>query len=43
MYPIPEDVVTRCNLLLTDDLREIKDQFIEFIDKLNPVDSDLKR
>ena len=42
MYPIPEDVVTRCDLLLTDDLREIQDQFIEFIDRHNLVESDLK-
>ena len=32
MYPIPEEVAEKCNKILTDDLREIKDKFIDFID-----------
>ncbi len=31
MYPIPESLAARCNDILTEDLREIKDQFIEII------------
>lgn len=31
MYPIPDIIATRCDKLLTDDLREIKDKFIELI------------
>ena len=31
MYPIPNYIAERCNNLLTDDLREIKDQFLEMI------------
>ena len=31
MYTIPDDIAERCDSILTDDLREIKDQFIEFI------------
>ena len=31
MYPIPADIAERCDSILTDDLREIKDQFIEFV------------
>lgn len=42
MYPIPEDIVTMCDSILTDDLREIQDKFIEFIDRHNLVESDLK-
>ncbi len=29
MYPIPESLAARCNDILTEDLREIKDQFME--------------
>ena len=29
MYPIPEDIAERCNTILTEDLREIKDRFLE--------------
>ena len=32
MYPIPNYIAERCNNLLTDDLREIKDQFLEMIE-----------
>lgn len=35
MYPIPDDISGKCNAILTDDLREIKDQFIGFIEKRN--------
>lgn len=31
MYPIPEDIAKKCNELLTDDLREIKDKFIDLV------------
>ena len=31
MYPIPEDIAKKCDELLTDDLREIKDKFIDMI------------
>lgn len=30
-YPIPEEIAARCNSLLTEDLREIKDRFCELI------------
>lgn len=33
MYPIPNYIAERCNNLLTDDLREIKDQFMEMIEE----------
>ena len=35
MYPIPDDISEKCDTILTDDLREIKDQFIGFIEKRN--------
>ena len=31
MYPIPEEMAEKCNSILTDDLREIKDRFCELI------------
>lgn len=31
MYPIPDDIVEICDEILTDDLREIKDRFLEMI------------
>lgn len=31
MYPIPDDIAKKCDELLTDDLREIKDKFIDMI------------
>jgi len=31
MYPIPEDIAKRCDSILTDDLRDIKDRFMEFV------------
>ena len=31
MYPIPYEIAVRCNSILTDDLREIKDRFVEMI------------
>ena len=30
-YPIPDEIVNRCNTILTEDLREIKDQFLELL------------
>ena len=35
MYPIPDDISEKCDTILTDDLREIKDQFLDFIEKRN--------
>lgn len=35
MYPIPEEIVKRCDSILSDDLREIKDKFIELIEERN--------
>lgn len=32
MYPIPDDIAKRCNDILTDDLREIKDKFITMVE-----------
>jgi ADP-ribosylglycohydrolase len=32
MYPIPDDIAERCDSILTEDLREIKDRFCEFIE-----------
>ena len=29
VYPIPEEIAERCNSILTEDLREIKDRFFE--------------
>ena len=31
MYPIPNDIVKRCNDILTEDLREIKDLFLDLV------------
>jgi hypothetical protein len=33
MYPIPREIAERCDSILSDDLREIKNQFIELISK----------
>ena len=33
MYPIPRSIAEKCNDILTDDLREIKDQFVDIINK----------
>lgn len=33
MYPIPDKIADKCDSILTDDLREIKDQFLEMIEK----------
>lgn len=35
MYPIPNDISEKCDTILTNDLRETKDQFIDFIEKRN--------
>lgn len=35
MYSIPEDIAERCNKILTEDLREIKDRFCELIEDRN--------
>lgn len=32
MYSIPEDIAERCNKILTEDLRDIKDRFCELIE-----------
>lgn len=31
MYPIPDGIAEICDEILTDDLREIKDKFMEMI------------
>jgi ADP-ribosylglycohydrolase len=31
VYPIPDEIAERCNSILTEDLREIKDRFIEIM------------
>jgi len=31
MYPIPDEIAEKCNNILTEDLREIKDQFMELL------------
>jgi ADP-ribosylglycohydrolase len=36
-YPIPEEIAERCDSLLTEDLRDIKDEFCDFIDKRSPL------
>ena len=33
MYPIPEEIAKRCDKLLTEDLKEIKDKFITMIEQ----------
>ena len=33
MYPISDDIAKRCDSILTEDLREVKDRFCEFIDR----------
>lgn len=35
VYPIPEEIAERCNNILTEDLRDIKDRFCELIEKPN--------
>ena len=35
-YAIPEEITERCDSLLTEDLRDIKDRFCDFIDKRSP-------
>ena len=32
MYPIPDEIALRCDRVLTDDLREIKDRFCQLIE-----------
>ena len=31
MYPIPEEIAKQCDAILTEDLKEIKDQFVDMI------------
>jgi ADP-ribosylglycohydrolase len=31
MYPIPDEIAKRCDSILTEDLREIKDRFCDLI------------
>lgn len=33
MYPIPDDIAKRCDSILTDDLRDVKDRFCKLIDE----------
>ena len=42
-YPIPDDIAERCDSLLTEDLRDIKDRFCDFIDKRSPYVKKLTR
>jgi len=35
MYPIPDEIAERCDNILTEDLRDIKDKFMEKIKKDN--------
>ena len=37
MYPIPNDIAERCNNILTEDLREIKDQFMTLVSERGKV------
>jgi len=32
MYPIPEEIAEKCNSTLTEDLREIKDKFLDMVE-----------
>jgi ADP-ribosylglycohydrolase len=32
MYPIPEEIAKRCDDILTKDLREIKDKFLDMVE-----------
>ena len=42
-YPIPDDIAKRCDSLLTEDLRDIKDKFCDFINKRSPYIKKLTR
>ena len=33
MYPIPDEIAERCDSLLTEDLREVKDRFVDCVQK----------
>ena len=35
VYLIPDEIAERCNNILTEDLRDIKDRFCELIEKRN--------
>jgi ADP-ribosylglycohydrolase len=35
-YPIPDDIAEKCDSYLTEDLRDIKDRFCDFIAQRNP-------
>ena len=35
-YPIPDDIAEKCDVYLTEDLRDIKDRFCDFIAQRNP-------
>jgi ADP-ribosylglycohydrolase len=35
-YSIPDDIAEKCDSFLTEDLRAIKDRFVDFIDKRSP-------
>ena len=42
-YPIPDDIAKRCDSLLTEDLRDMKDRSCDFIDKRSPYIKKLTR
>jgi ADP-ribosylglycohydrolase len=35
MYPIPDKIAKSCDSILSDDLRDIKDRFIDLVEKRN--------
>ena len=41
MYPIPEEIAERCNSILTEDLREVKDRFLDMLKRKVSVDGDV--
>ena len=42
-YPIPEEIAERCDSLLSEDLRDVKDRVCDFIDKRCPYIKKLTR
>lgn len=41
MYPIPDDIAKKCDELLTDDLREIKNQFVDLVSERGNIKNKL--
>ena len=41
MYPIHDDIANKCDELLTDDLREIKNQFVDFVSERGNIKNKL--